>query len=282
MIRPIATTLSLALFCTSAAWAEDRAQSGAAAGQDQSSSSAAAGAQSDKASDTAAKGAGASDAAAPAQDQAQAAAGREAGGEQDPTKAFVKDLYSANQFEVQLGQLAAQKAQDDQIKQFARMMVQDHQKANQQLKQIAQSAQVQVQDQLDPVHQAKLQKFQQIPASQWDRKYINSQAAAHMMSVLELRYESQNAQDPAVKQFAAQQLPGMEKHLKMATDIATKQAGGEARTAGERESGTGRDAAGETGTGTSGERGAGTSGERGAEKSGQSEEGAAGATPKNE
>src|SRR4051812_15086029 len=138
MIRPIATTLSLTLLCSAAAWAEDRAKSDAAAGQDQSSSSAAA--QSDqssqdrasssqdrasKSSDRTRGAAGADASAGAGQEQAQAAAGREAG-EQDPTKLFVKDLYSANQFEIQLGQLAGQRAQDDQIKQFARMMVQDH------------------------------------------------------------------------------------------------------------------------------------------------------------
>src|SRR5918993_816380 len=111
MFRTIAaSTASLALICSTAAFAEDTAQkSGAAAGQDQQ--------------------------------------------QQHPTQMFVMDTYSSNLFEIQAGQLAAQGAQDDQIKQFARQMVQDHTQANQQLKQAAQSKQIQVQEQLDPVHQ---------------------------------------------------------------------------------------------------------------------------------
>ena len=288
MFRTIAaSTASLALICSTAAWAEDTAQkSGAAAGQDQqqSQSDAAAQGQSDKqkASDAAAS-AVAQPASAEAQPaaatdaDAQAAANRDQA-QQDPTQAFVMDTYTCNLFEIQAGQLAAQRAQDDQIKQFARQMVQDHTQANQQLKQAAQSKQIQVQEQLDPVHQAKLQKLQKLPAQEFGRKYINSQVAGHMMSVLEFRYQSENLQDPQLKQWAAQTLPKLEEHLKHATEIATKQAGGQARTAGERESGGARsgEQSGEqpgqrSGTGASDQSGTSGQSQSGAAKSGQQE-----------
>ena len=279
MFRTIAaTTASLALICSTAALAEDTAQkSGAAAGQDQQQSQSDTAAQdpSNQQSDAAAASADAQPAAASDTD-AQAAAGRDQA-QQDPTQMFVKDTYSSNLFEIRAGQLAAQKAQDDQIKQFARQMVQDHTQANQQLKQAAQSKQIQVQEQLDPVHQAKLQKLQKCSPQEFGRKYINGQVAGHMMNVLEFRYQSENLQDPQLKQWAAQTLPKLEEHLKHATEIATKQAGGQARTAGERQSGdatSGQEPgqrSGQTGTGASDQSGtSGQSGQSGAPKSGQS------------
>jgi len=232
MNRSIPFVLSLALIAP-AALAEDQAQQSQ---QDQAQSEAAAAA-------AAQDQAGASqDAAAAGDAEAQAAAGKQSGQKQDPTQMFIKDMYSHNLYEVQLSQLAQKHAQDDQIKQLAQMLIKDHQQANQQLKQLAQSAQVQVQEQLDPVHQAKLQKFQQLPQTEFSRKYANDQVAGHMVAVLELTYQSKQAQNEQVKQFATKMLPKMQQHLKMATQIATTQAGGagasgEAQPASERQQG---------------------------------------------
>src|SRR5687768_13216606 len=249
MYRIIPCTLSLALvaFCA-VALAEDQAQPRAQQPQDS---------QQDQAADRDARAA--DELAQPAAARGRAAQGE--AGEKDPAAAFANETWSHNQFEVQLGQLAAQRAQDDQIKQFARMMVADHTKANQQLKQIAQSGNIQISEKLDPVHQAKLEKFQQCQGPEFERKYINSQAAGHMMSVLEFRWQSQNQQNEQLKQYAAQTLPKLEQHFAKAGELANQQAGGgEARPAAAREAGssdaaaqpgqsregrTGRDAAGQ-------------------------------------
>jgi len=264
MTRTIAITLSLALMCSTTAWAQDEAQQpgaqpqpGAAAQQDQPQPQPGA--------------AAGQDAAAPAS-EAQPAGAREQA-QQDPTQMFVTETYNANMFEIKAGELAAQRAQDDQVKQFARQMVQDHQKANQQLKQVAQSKQIMLKEQLDPMHQAKLQKLQQCSAQDFGRKYINSQAAGHMMQVLEFRYQSQNLQDAELKQWAMQMTPKLEEHLKHATQIATKMAGGmEAQPAGAREpaEGTPSQRPGQTGTDTgTGATDPGTSGERPGQQPGE-------------
>jgi len=146
---------------------------------------------------------------------------------------FIKDMYSHNLYEIQLAQWVQKNAQDDQVKQIAQMLIKDHTMANQQLKQVAQSAGAQVEEKLDPVHQAKLQKFQQLPQSEVARKFANDQVAGHMMAVLELTYQSKNAQDQQVKQFATKMLPQMQQHLTHVTKIANQMAGGMAGGAGE-------------------------------------------------
>jgi len=254
MFRKTAYSLVLAVACATPAFAED--QSAAAQAQQQAAQAQQQAGQAAQAAQDKAAAAGSAIA-----DDAQTAGARDQA-MQDPTKMFVMDTYSENLLEVQLGQLAAQKAQDDQVKQFARMMVQDHTKANQQLKQVAQSANIQISEQLDPVHQAKLQKMQKLPASEFGRKYVNSQAAAHMMTVLEFQYQSQNAQNDQVKQFATQMLPDLQKHLQHATKLAGQMAGGaQARTASERQSDAG--AAGATPAGADNAASGGTSGTSG-------------------
>jgi putative membrane protein len=276
MNRTIPFALSLALIGTAAVWAEDQAQS-AQQDQSQSQSDAAAGA----AGQDRAAGAAAQDesSATATEDQAQPAAGRQAG-EQDPTKMFIKDMYSQNLYEIQLAQLAQKQAQDPEAKRLAQMIIEDHTKANQQLKQIAQSAQVQVEERLDPVHQAKLQKHQQCPPSEFSRKFANDQVAGHTIAILELTYQVNKGQNEQVKQFATQQLPKMEQHLKHATEMAMAQAGGgQARQASERQPGDasqpqqGEDAPGQKSTtdapGTPGQTGSDASGTSGKDAGGQ-------------
>jgi len=266
MNRSIPFVLSLALLGPAAFAAEEAAQPAgspdqAAGAQDQPGADAAQPEQADASGEAAA--ATQDPSATATDDQAQAAAGKEAGQQQDPTQMFIKDMYSHNLYEVQLSQWVREHAQDDQIKQLADMLIKDHQEANEQLKQVAQSAGAQLDEQLDPVHQAKLEKFQQLPQAEVVRKFANDQVAGHMVSVLELTYQSQNAQDQQVKQFATSMLPKMEQHLDHVTKFATQQAGGapgggEAQTASERQPAEGadqpgQDAAGQSGTDAAGQ-----------------------------
>jgi putative membrane protein len=50
---------------------------------------------------------------------------------------FVKEAADGGMAEVELGQLAASKASSDDVKKFGQRMVDDHGKANDQLKQLA-------------------------------------------------------------------------------------------------------------------------------------------------
>src|SRR6266700_8006286 len=77
---------------------------------------------------------------------------------QDPQKAgqdtkFIQNAAQGNLTQMELGKLAAQKSQNDQVKQFAEHLQTDHQSANQKLQPIAQSQGVQIPQSLDSRHQ---------------------------------------------------------------------------------------------------------------------------------
>src|SRR5437867_1357014 len=61
---------------------------------------------------------------------------------------FVECVAGMDQFEIQAAQLAEQQAQDDQIKEFAKQLLQDHEQTGKQLQQIAQQAGIPVSEQL--------------------------------------------------------------------------------------------------------------------------------------
>ena len=74
-------------------------------------------------------------------------------------KKFVKDAAIGGLTEVELGKLAAQKGSSDAVKQFGQKLVDDHTKANDELKQIASSENIQVPDTLDSKHQSRIDKL---------------------------------------------------------------------------------------------------------------------------
>src|SRR4051794_14390277 len=72
-------------------------------------------------------------------------------------RTFVKEAAIGGLYEVQAGQLAAQKGSSAEVKQMAQHIVDDHTKANQQLKSLAQGKGMQeLPMQLDAKHQSKL------------------------------------------------------------------------------------------------------------------------------
>jgi len=131
-------------------------------------------------------------------------------GKQDQT--FMMEAARGGLMEVQVAQLAQQKAQSDEIKEYARKLEQDHTKANEQLKQIAQERNVQLPTDLGS-HAAQLSKFQSLSGEQFDREWIRMQVQHHKKDVSDFRKEANRGMDSDVKNFASTNLPVLEQHL---------------------------------------------------------------------
>jgi putative membrane protein len=138
---------------------------------------------------------------------------------------FIKDQIQCNLMEVQISQLVAQKAQNEQIKEFAQMIAKDHQKANEQLKELAREKNIQVSEQLEDWRQATLDHVKQIQGPDLERKYIFHQVGGHHTAILEQRFAAAQAQDQDIRQLAARMVPKLQDHLRQAERIAQQYAG---------------------------------------------------------
>lgn len=187
------------------------------------------GAQGDR--DRAQSGQGATGAAAGAAADAHAQpAGAHAQGNMDAM--WVREAAIGGMFEVQVSQLAVQKAQSPEIKQFAQRLIDDHTKANQQLMQIAQTKKLEVPTALDQAHQEKLAKMQQKSGAMFDKHWIAHQTAHHVHDILSYRDASTDLKDDDLKKFAASQIPILQQHYQQAARLANFTAPSEARPAG--------------------------------------------------
>ena len=106
--------------------------------------------------------------------------------EADNDRAFVEKMGQANIAEVKLGQLAAERASNAQVKQFAGRMVNDHQKANGELKQIASKMAVQLPADLDAKHQELYDRLSKLKGPEFDREYMKAMVDGHQEVLREL------------------------------------------------------------------------------------------------
>ena len=133
---------------------------------------------------------------------------------------FIMDAAQGGMKEVEMGKLAQQKGQSDGVKQFGKRLEDDHSKANEQLKGIAQKAGVDVPASLDKKHQGMVDKMSKVKADNFDRTFAKDMVSDHEKDIKEFRKEADKGKNPDLKQFASQTVPVLEEHLKMARDLS--------------------------------------------------------------
>ena len=135
---------------------------------------------------------------------------------------FYIEAAQGGMAEVELGQLAAQKANDPEVKSFGQMMVADHGKANAELQTVAGRKQVTLPATLAPNHQATMTQLQGLSGADFDRAYVNAMVTAHEKDVALFERQAANDADPDAKALAAKTLPTLKKHLEAIKDIQSK------------------------------------------------------------
>jgi putative membrane protein len=132
---------------------------------------------------------------------------------------FVEEAANGGLTEVELGKLAQQKASNAQVKEFGARMVQDHSKANDELKQLAQSKGVDVPAAPGKSQQKELDKLNKLTGSKFDHEYMAHMLSDHRKDVSEFQKVSKSSKDSDVKAFADKTLPTLQEHLKLAQSV---------------------------------------------------------------
>ena len=121
--------------------------------------------------------------------------------------------------EVALGQMAANKGSDPKIKEFGQHMVDDHGKANDELKSIAQRDGESLPAESSKAQQDAAQKLGEKSGKDFDAAFTQMMLKDHEETIALFKQEAASGQDPEMKQFASKTLPTLEQHLKMAREL---------------------------------------------------------------
>ncbi len=135
-------------------------------------------------------------------------------------KLFAAAAAGAGMSEVALAQMAEQRGADAETKMFAKHMVADHGKANQELMALAATKGIPLPSGLAVADQITAEILGGLRGEEFDREYAKQQLAAHLCAVTLFHAEATRGQDPELKAFAARTLPHLRKHLEAIHKIA--------------------------------------------------------------
>ncbi|HSU30430.1 MAG TPA: DUF4142 domain-containing protein [Bryobacteraceae bacterium] len=142
-----------------------------------------------------------------------------------PDVAFAMKAAQGGMAEVQLGKLAAEKAGSPDVKSFGQMMVDDHSKANDQLKAVAEKQNITLPTTLNAKDQSLYDKLQGMSGADFDKTYVKAMVKDHQEDVKEFQKESQKGKNDQIKQFAATTLPVLQTHLDKIKQIQSSMKG---------------------------------------------------------
>jgi putative membrane protein len=135
---------------------------------------------------------------------------------------FASKAASGGMMEVELGQIAQQKAVSHRVKDFGAMMVQDHTAANDDLKSRVSSLDVALPSMVNEEDQKEMDKLSKKQGKDFDKAYMNMMLDDHKKDVAEFRKAADKCTEPSLKDFASKTLPVLEKHLDSAKAITGK------------------------------------------------------------
>jgi putative membrane protein len=135
---------------------------------------------------------------------------------------FAVKAASGGMMEVQMGKIAQDKASSQRVKDFGAMMVQDHSKAGDVLMAKAKSQNIMLPATPGADEQKMIDKLSQKSGKDFDKAYMDMMLDDHKTDIAEFKKAADKCTNTVIKDFAAQTLPTLEKHLDSAKAITGK------------------------------------------------------------
>lgn len=160
---------------------------------------------------------------------------RQAG--QSDAREFISRMAIGNMAEVELGKLALERAESQEVKDFAQQMIKDHTQANEELAKVAAQLNVQMPADLDQKHRQLRDRLSRLEAPKFDRAYMEEMVRDHRQTAAQLRDHAARRTtsaprgegavgtagadkgNQALAQWASKTLPVIEKHLERARQV---------------------------------------------------------------
>lgn len=134
---------------------------------------------------------------------------------------FVANTVAANYGEIKFAGLATQRSANPEVKKAAAMMVEDHTKALNELKTLAQSKSITVPVEEDDEARRKTERFSDEAGKDFDKKWCNEMIDRHDESIRKFENRMEKTEDAELKAWISKTLPVLRNHrdhLKMVHD----------------------------------------------------------------
>jgi len=133
---------------------------------------------------------------------------------------FVTKASAAGLAEVNLGNLAKDRASSPHVKDFAQHMVTDHTKANAELLKLADAKGLKPASRMDETHEKLATKLAGLKGADFDKEYMKAMVKDHEDAVSLFEHASKGVDDKDLQAWAGKTLPTLKEHLEMAKKVA--------------------------------------------------------------
>lgn len=134
--------------------------------------------------------------------------------------AFVRNQLEENATEIAAAQMALQHSQDQNVRNFAEKMINDHTYADNMLLPIAQPRGIQTPTVLNPEHQAMLDSWAHLEGPAFDRAYIDAVVRWHGAMINQLNDQIANGQSQQINAWAVNTKPIVQQHYQIGLQLA--------------------------------------------------------------
>jgi putative membrane protein len=138
-----------------------------------------------------------------------------------PDQSFLKKALQGDNSEAALGTMAEQHGASPAIRDFGRMLHDDHVAAKAKALPIAQQHGVPNTDEMAPEAKAEAKKLEALSGPAFDREFARYMVSDHTKDIADFEKETQHG-DSATAALARETLPDLRKHLKTAQQLAAR------------------------------------------------------------
>ncbi len=136
-----------------------------------------------------------------------------------PGARFIVKAVQGNLAEMQMGQLAQQNGQSQEVKAFGQTLQQDHSAANQKATAVAQQLGIPAPTEPNKKQKADYAKMARTTGAAFDKAFAQHMVMDHKKDIAEYKKAASMKNDPAVG-YASETLPTLQTHLETAQSLA--------------------------------------------------------------
>jgi putative membrane protein len=130
---------------------------------------------------------------------------------------FLIEAIQGDLAEVNMGKLAQEKGEADEVKQFGQMLQQDHSAHLKQAEQMAHQMGITPPNSPNAKQQAMQEKLEKLSGSAFDKEFKQAMIKDHNEDIA--KYRRQATSKGSLGEFAQETIPTLEKHLKQAHSL---------------------------------------------------------------
>lgn len=149
------------------------------------------------------------------------------------TATVLSKIHQTNQREIELGQLAMEKAESRDVRAFGELLVRDHRNADRKLRRLVEDKGIELveprpqtveEKKQDQQKQQAKQRLQKLEGTEFDEVYLTTMEREHTASIRMLTRAHKTLEDRDVRDFVGAKIPILKQHLALALRLQGKDA----------------------------------------------------------